>query len=274
MYCYHFTERNKYKGNNMEIKTITCPACGGRLDITDPSRSMIYCQFCGNAVQIETARTKGHDIEYGRRDARAEMADKVLPKLLEMKESLIDNGDARYALDVLPGLIEERKQQIRHEMTHGWVNVILGAVGSTFLSLFVSLIIVGLASKVIIELFNTSARFDIGDFVILFMCVAGIAVSFYIGFRYLNIRKLKVLKNLRNDKTDKEELLETARKTYEETEKYINSVKEIDLAPSFRTEEAVNFIIAALKSRQCVDLKEACFKYNQQRGNLAAMEDI
>ena len=255
MYCYHFTERNKYKGNNMEIKTITCPACGGRLDITDPSRSMIYCQFCGNAVQIETARTKGHDIEYGRRDARAEMADKVLPKLLEMKESLIDNGDARYALDVLPGLIEERKQQIRHEMTHGWVNVILGAVGSTFLSIFVSLIIVGLASKV-------------------FMCVAGIAVSFYIGFRYLNIRKLKVLKNLRNDKTDKEELLETARKTYEETEKYINSVKEIDLAPSFRTEEAVNFIIAALKSRQCVDLKEACFKYNQQRGNLAAMEDI
>lgn len=258
----------------MEIRTITCPACGGRLDISDPSRSMIYCQFCGNAVQIETARTKGHDIEYGRRDARAEMADKILPKLVEMKQSLVDNGDARYALDVLPDLIEERNQQIKHEMTHGWINVILGSVGYTVLSLFISLIVVGVTSNILIKTFGTNARFDVCDILVLFLCAAGIAISIYVGFRYLNVHKLKILKKLRNDKANKEELLETAKTTYEDTEKYINSVKEIKLAPSFRTEEALNFIIASLKSRQCVDLKEACFKYNQQKGDLAAMEDI
>ena len=258
----------------MKITSITCPACGGQLDIKDPSRSMIYCQYCGNAVQIETARTKGHDIEYGRRDARAEMADKVLPKLMEMKQSFIDNGDARYAIDVLPDLIEERRQQIRYEMTHGWIKTVLTAIGVVILSLFIALIIAGLFSKIMLATIADHNSFDISDILILLVCVLGIVGSFFAGYVYINEKKLKIIKKLRTDKANKEEMLENAKKTYDETEEYINSVQEIRIAPRFRSEEAVNFIIAALKSRQCVDINEACFKYNQQSGNLAAMEDI
>lgn len=78
----------------MNIKTIQCPACGGNLNIENINQSLFYCQYCGAAVQLETNRNKGYDLEHGRLDARGEMADTILKGIEKIKPELIHNGNA------------------------------------------------------------------------------------------------------------------------------------------------------------------------------------
>lgn len=96
----------------MNIKSIQCPNCGGTLNIENINQSLFYCQYCGAAVQLETNRNKGYDMEHGRLDARGELADAVLGKIEKIRSELIRNGKAEHDVKYYPSRIAELKTDL------------------------------------------------------------------------------------------------------------------------------------------------------------------
>ncbi|MBO4781917.1 MAG: hypothetical protein J5522_05930 [Lachnospiraceae bacterium] len=111
----------------MNIRSIQCPSCGANLKLENVNQSIIFCQFCGASIQLETNHNKGYDMELGRLDARAELADKLLEKIEKIKPELIRNGKAERDTKYYPQAISSEKATLSVERTSGWKEAYLNS---------------------------------------------------------------------------------------------------------------------------------------------------
>lgn len=133
----------------MNIRTVQCPSCGGNLNVESVNQSLIYCMYCGASVQLETNHNKGYDMEMGRLDARAEIADELLAKIEKIKPELIRNSLAESRTKEYPSRIYRLKQDLNYTLTGEWKKYLLKPLGIGLVILFGGAIVVVFASSLV-----------------------------------------------------------------------------------------------------------------------------
>ncbi|MBR4733900.1 MAG: hypothetical protein IK081_14150 [Lachnospiraceae bacterium] len=237
----------------MEIKTIRCPSCGGNLNVENINQSLFYCQYCGSAVHLETNRNKGYDMEHGRLDARAEMADSVLEEIEKIKPELIRNGKAKRDMNTYPSEISDLKIEKSVSLSMGLKDDVfkgfLKGLGVLFLGAF---FVVALHSVLIEPLFFL---------VELAVLLAPVYIP-AIGI----VKLIKKRGEMNNQIANYEKRLKECQKVYGETNDFLAKNANIDIPPRFRNETALNYIIKGLKAREFVSLEQALFRCEETLG--------
>ena len=231
----------------MKIRSITCPSCGGTLNIENVNQSLLYCQYCGTAIQLETNRNKGYDMEHGRMDARAEMADKILGSIESIKDVLIRNSNADKEMKYYPHAIAECRDDLR-------ASILSDIKDSIFKKFLKGLVVLFVGALFIV-------------------CVGGMLNIFLLGLLELivllapiylpvigGVRMVKEWIGKKNQISLYETRLKEVKKEYEETSEFIKKNAEVDIPPRFRFEPALNYIIKGLKAREFVSLEQALFR--------------
>ena len=234
----------------MNIKSIQCPNCGGTLNIENINQSLFYCQYCGAAVQLETNRNKGYDMEHGRLDARGEMADAVLEKIEKIRAELIRNGRAEHDVKYYPGRISELKADLSvsfgYELKDYILKPFLKGLGLLFLGAFVVVCISSLVSKPVLYAVEALV-----GFAPIYFPVIGTVMMF-------RKRSMK-----RGEISQCKECLKEAKKEFEESSAYLEKNAEVEIPPRFRQEVALNYITKGLKAREFVSLEQALFRCDE-----------
>ena len=237
----------------MEIKTIRCPSCGGNLNVENINQSLFYCQYCGSAVHLETNRNKGYDMEHGRLDARAEMADSVLEEIERIKPELIRNAKAKRDMNTYPSEISDLKAERSLSLSMGLSDYVfkgfLKGLGVLFIGAFFVVALHSLLSKPL---------FTLVELVVLlapiYLPVIGI------------VRIVKKRRMLNDQIARYEKALKECRKEYEETSAFLAKNATIDIPPQFRDEATLNYVIKGLKAREFVSLEQALFRVGETLG--------
>lgn len=237
----------------MEIKTIRCPSCGGNLNVENINQSLFYCQYCGSAVHLETNRNKGYDMEHGRLDARAEMADSVLEEIEKIKPELIRNAKAKRDMNTYPSEISDLKAERSLSLSMGLSDYVfkgfLKGLGVLFIGAFFVVALHSLLSKPL---------FTLVELVVLlapiYLPVIGI------------VRIVKKRRMLNDQIARYEKALKECRKEYEETSAFLAKNATIDIPPQFRDEATLNYVIKGLKAREFVSLEQALFRVGETLG--------
>ena len=237
----------------MEIKTIRCPSCGGNLNVENINQSLFYCQYCGSAVHLETNRNKGYDMEHGRLDARAEMADSVLEEIEKIKPELIRNAKAKRDMNTYPSEISDLKAERSLSLSMGLSDYVfkgfLKGLGVLFIGAFFVVALQSLLSKPL---------FTLVELVVLlapiYLPVIGI------------VRIVKKRRMLNDQIARYEKALKECRKEYEETSAFLAKNATIEIPPQFRDEATLNYVIKGLKAREFVSLEQALFRVGETLG--------
>ena len=230
----------------MEIKTIQCPSCGGNLKVDNPNLSLIYCQFCGCQISLETNRNKAYDTEQGRLDARGDRADEFLAKIEKIKDKLILNYNAAQEMEDIPGYIgglEAELLETKSDNKKYIVKPLLIGLGVSFVASMFILPVVFSLPDIVAHILN----FFLG-----IPPIAGLAIGIV-----LKTQKESMLKQgIQNY----EKKLEQTKKVHMETEMFLKENAEVDIPPKFRGPSTLDFIMNGLKGREFVSLEEALFK--------------
>jgi len=237
----------------MNIRSIQCPSCGANLKLENVNQSIIFCQFCGASIQLETNHNKGYDMELGRLDARAELADKLLEKIEKIKPELIRNGKAERDTKYYPQAISSEKATLSVERTSGWkeavINPLLKGLGVLFIGAFVIVVLNKAVPKPVL-----------------------IAMELVIGLAPVYLPLLGVIRKMQKHNRIKakiasyEAYLVEAQRVFNETEAYLNSNAEVDIPRKFRNDSALTYFIKGLKAREFVSLDQAIFRYEETMG--------
>jgi hypothetical protein len=215
--------------------------------------------FCGTAVQVETNHNKGYDMELGRLDARAELADETLAKIEKIKPELIRNFDSWARARELPSTIYEIKADLHDMRFAGFKPYVFKPLGIGLGVLFGGAIVVICISSLLPK----------GLLTLVEALVMFAPIYLPVGGLILKIKKELDLKALIKDyKAD----LVQAQQEYQETEAYINNNAEVDIPPRFRQEAALDYIVKGFKAREFVTLEQALFKC-EDRMNQGAIPD-
>ena len=237
----------------MEIKTIRCPSCGGNLNVENINQSLFYCQYCGSAVHLETNRNKGYDMEHGRLDARAEMADSVLEEIEKIKPQLIRNAKAKRDMNTYPAEISDLKAERSLSLSMGLSDYVfrgfLKGLGVLFIGAF---LVVGLHSLL------SKPLFTLVELAVLLAPIYLPAIGI--------VRIVKKRRMLNDQIARYEKALKECRKEYEETSAFLAKNAKIDIPPQFRDESALNYVIKGLKAREFVSLEQALFRCGETLG--------
>ena len=237
----------------MEIKTIRCPSCGGNLNVENINQSLFYCQYCGSAVHLETNRNKGYDMEHGRLDARAEMADSVLEEIERIKPELLKNGNAKRDMNYYPSAISDLKIEKSVSLSMGLSDYVfkgfLKGLGVLFLGAFIVLAVAKMIGEPLLTLLELAVLLAP-----IYIPVIGI------------VRIVKKRRTLSSQIAYYEKQLKECRKEYEETNAFLEKNAKIDIPPRFRNETALNYIIKGLKAREFVSLEQALFRCEETLG--------
>ena len=105
--------------------------------------------YCGASVQLETNHNKGYDMEMGRLDARAEIADDLLAKFEKIKPELIRNSLAESRTKEYPNKIYRLKQDLNYTMTGEWKKYLFKPLGIGLVILFAGALVVVIASSIV-----------------------------------------------------------------------------------------------------------------------------
>lgn len=231
----------------MLIKSIQCPSCGGNLNVENIHQSLFYCQYCGAAVQLETNRNKGYDLEHGRLDARAEMADTILQRIEKIKPELIRNGNADYDIKNLPRVIGEYKADLSENRIYGTKDMVIRGFFKGLGVLFIGAFFVVALNKTLPTPLHT-----------LLMILVGFAPIYIpaIGVFIVTRRSAEIKWQIARA----EERLAQARRDYAESEAYLAQNAEIDIPPRFRSEPALIYMMKGLKAREFISLDQAIFR--------------
>ena len=231
----------------MNIKSIQCPSCGGNLNVENINQSLFYCQYCGAAVQLETNRNKGYDMEHGRLDARAEMADTILERIEKIKPELIRNANADHDIKNLPGVIAGYKAELSENRIYGTKDMLITGFLKGLGVLFIGAFFVVALHKTLPKPLLYLLEFLVG-FAPIYIPAIGV---FLVTRRSADI-KWQIARS--------EERLAQARKDYAESEAYLAQNAEIDIPPRFRSEPALTYMMKGLKAREFVSLDQAIFR--------------
>ncbi|MBR6478403.1 MAG: zinc ribbon domain-containing protein [Lachnospiraceae bacterium] len=242
----------------MNIKAITCPNCGASLNVENINQSLFYCQYCGAAVQLETNRNKGYDMEHGRLDARAELADSILERIDKIKDALIRNGRADYDIKYYPHIIAEQKAELSFEFWDGLKHYVLKGFLKGLGVLFIGAIFVVALTKALPAFLLT----------LLELAVLLAPVYFPIIGIVIVIKKQIEIKSYI---ADCETRIKKATKELRETNEFLAKNAEVDIPQRFRQERALNYMIKGLKAREFVSLEQALFRCEEAmtRGEVA-----
>ena len=237
----------------MEIKTIRCPSCGGNLNIENVNQSLFYCQYCGSAIQLETNRNKGYDMEHGRLDARAEMADTVLQEIEKIKPQLLKNGTAKRNMNYYPSEISDLKAERSLTLSMGIVDDVVKGFFKGLGILF--------GGAIIVLVFFSRVKGPLLTLIELVVLLAPIYVP-AIGI----VKLVRKRRSYSSQIAHYEKQLKECRKEYEETNAFLAKNAKIDIPPRFRQEAALNYIIKGLKAREFVSLDQALFRCEETLG--------
>lgn len=231
----------------MNIKSIQCPSCGGNLNVENINQSLFYCQYCGAAVQLETNRNKGYDLEHGRLDARGEMADTILNKIEKIKPELIRNGKADHDIKYYPHVIFEEKTNLSASRTYGVRERVIKAFGRGLIVLFIGAFFVVALNKAV-------------PLPVLYLLEAavGLAPIYFPAFGLFKL--MKINGEIKQRISRAEQALEQARRDYAESEAYLAQNAEVEIPPRFRTVQALDYMTRGLKAREFISLDQAIFR--------------
>lgn len=243
----------------MNIQSIQCPCCGGNLNVENVNQSLIYCMFCGTAVQVETNHNKGYDMELGRLDARAELADETLAKIEKIKPELIRNFDSWARARDLPSTIYEIKADLHDMRFAGFKPYVFKPFGIGLGILFGGAIVVICISSKLPEALLIPIE-ALVLFAPIYLPLIGLVLKIKNEIHLMNIKK------------EYEADLVQAQQEYQETEAYINKNAEVNIPPRFRQEAALDYIVKGFKAREFVTLEQALFKC-EDRMNQGAIPD-
>ena len=237
----------------MEIKTIRCPSCGGNLNVENINQSLFYCQYCGSAVHLETNRNKGYDMEHGRLDARAELADSVLEEIEKIKPQLIRNAKAKRDMNTYPSEISDLKAERSLTLSMGIVDDVVKGFFKGLGILF--------GGAIIVLVFFSRVKGPLLTLIELVVLLAPIYVP-VIGI----VKLVRKRRSYSSQIARYEKKLKECIKEYEETSAFLTKNAKIDIPPQFRDEAALNYIIKGLKAREFVSLEQALFRCGETLG--------
>lgn len=222
----------------MNITSVKCPSCAANLSVPDTSNSMIYCQFCGATVYLETARNTGYDLEMGRREAIADTADNFVKILKDMKKPVLELPVDAQRLKNCNAEIEKYERLVKKysktSTPYKTPSIISGCV-----VLFLSMI---------------QAPF------IVFIIAALLCIGGYILSGQSCVKDLNRVQN-RLDVCERE--AETIKNAIDRNEAIVAKYPNVIIPLQYRTEKAFDYFINLFKSRQAFTLEEAYSRYSE-----------
>ncbi len=222
----------------MNITNVSCPNCAASLTVQGNSKSMIYCQFCGASVYLETAHNTGYDLEMGRREAIANTADSYVSMLQEIRGPLLELPQDYRKVKACEASIKNCENNIYKYNKPSTPYVIPSIV----------------AGSVVLFLCMIRAPF------IVFLLAGILCLGGYI------LRGQTCVTNAANAATllekKKQELI-----SLNETVKYKESLATkypgVNIPQKYRNDKAFDYFINLFKSRQAFTLEEAYSRYEE-----------
>lgn len=220
----------------MNIINVKCPNCGASLRVEGNSRSMIYCQFCGTSVYLETAHNTGYDLEMGRREAIADTADNFVNILQDIKGPVLE----------LPG--DYQSFRACEATLKSYKNSIIKYSSTTTPYIVPSII----SGCIVFFLFITFSSF------LWFMFWAILCLGIYLISGQICVHKKKSYETL---VYSKEKELQSLKAVVNNKEEILAKYPNVLIPKKYRNTKAFDYFINLFKSRQAFTLEEAYSKY-------------
>ena len=222
----------------MNITNVKCPNCGASLSVDGNSRSIIYCQYCGASVHLETAHSTGYDLEMGRREAIADAADNYVNILQELRDPMLslpkDYNDIQACEKTINTCERNIAKYSKPSTAYKTPSIVSGCA-----VLFLCMI---------------AAPF-------LVFIIAGIlSIGGYILSGQSCVKNGKKAEELLEKKQQE---LESLKLVAQRKENIISKYPEVNIPPQYRTEKAFDYFINLFKSRQAFTLEEAYSRYSE-----------
>ena len=231
----------------MNITNVKCPDCGASLRVDGNSRSMIYCQYCGASIYLETAHSTGYDLEMGRREAIADEANNFVNILQEIKTPILE----------LP--LDYNKIKTYETVIKTYENNVVKYAKTSTTYKVPSIV------AVCVVLFLSMVRAP-------FLLFLFAGVLCWLGYLLSGQICVKKRKNAEILLDKKQQELESLKDIVNNKECIIAKYPNVKIPKKYRNVKAFDFFINLFKSRQAFTLEEAYSRYDEVLKQEEALE--